>query len=59
MRKKRVNKLLRLTAILTIIVWLSGFLGFWGNAYALLVMGLITVFFVLIFVGFINDQDFL
>ncbi|MEM0940883.1 MAG: hypothetical protein AAF600_21330 [Bacteroidota bacterium] len=59
MRKKLVKKLLRLTGLLTIIVWSSGFFGLEGNLYALLVMGLIIVFFVLIFVGLIVDDDLL
>ena len=59
MRKKLVNKMLRLTALLTIAVWVSGLFGFWNNLYGLIIMGLIIVFFVLIFVGFIVDDDFI
>ena len=57
MLKKLVHNLLRLTGLITLIVWGSGFFGLDGSLYILLVMGLIIVFFVLIFVGFIVDND--
>ena len=51
--------MLRIIGALIVIVWISGLFGFWGYWYGLIVMGLITVFFVLIFVGFIIDDNFL
>ena len=59
MQTKIVSKMLLLTGVLTIIVWISGLFGFWGNLYGLIIMGLVIVFFVLIFVGFIVDDDHL
>ena len=59
MGKKLVNKLLRVNGLLILLVWCSGLFGIWGNLYGLLVMGLISVFFVLIFVGLISDDNFL
>ena len=59
MQKSLVNRLLRITGTLTIAVWIVGLLGVWGSLYGILVMALITIFFVLIFIGFMNGDGFL
>lgn len=59
MQRKKVNRLLRITGVLTIIIWVLGLFGVWGGLYGILVMAMITLFFVLIFIGFMNDNGLL
>jgi len=59
MRNNLNKRILQFIGILTIIVWAVGFFGYMGNAHTVLVMGLIITGLVMVFIGFITNDDFL
>ena len=49
--------ILKILIAMTLVVWVTGFFWFWGSLYSVLVLGLIIVAFIVIFIGFIRDED--